>query len=112
MDYTYYLNEYLAGKSPLIPAENFPLYVRSAGKRLERYIGEVPDTDDAKLCQCELTELIYSDAQTGRAITSEHTGDLSVTYESSEARAKSLASAVRECVYRWFADSGLLYRGV
>ena len=111
MDYTYYLNEYLDGKSPLIPAEDFPLYFRSAGKRLERYIGEVPDTDDAKLCQCELAELIYSDGQTGRAITSEHTGDLSVSYESAENRIKSLAASVRECVYRYFADSGLLYRG-
>lgn len=36
MDYTYYLNEYLAGKSPLIPAEDFPLYSRAAGKKLGR----------------------------------------------------------------------------
>lgn len=112
MDYSFYLIVYLAGRSPLIPAEDFTMYARSADKRLERYIGAVPETEEAKLCECEIAELIYSDGQIGRAITSEHTGDLSVTYESAEARAKSLSAAVRECVYRYFADSGLLYRGV
>ncbi len=112
MDYTFYLNDYLAGKAPVIPAEDFKLYARAAHKRLERYISITPDTDDARLCECEIAELIYSDGQLGRAVTSEHTGDLSVSYESAEARAKALAAAVRECVYRYFADSGLLYRGV
>ena len=111
MDYSFYLNDYLAGRSPLIPDEDFTICARSANKRLERYIGAVPETEEAKLCVCELAELIYSDGQVGRAVTSERTGDLSVTYESAEARAKSLTTALRECVYRYFADSGLLYRG-
>lgn len=111
MDYTFYLNDYLAGRTPLIPAGDFEIYARSAKKRLERYIGEAPDTDDSRLCECEIAELVYSDGQIGRAITSEHTGDLSVSYESAENRMKSLAASVRECVYRYFADSGLLYRG-
>ena len=115
-DYEYYLDAYLGGKDPLIPAQDFYFWARNAAALIMAFTGTLPEIDDtAKLCCCEVAELLWRDDHaTGGAdgITSEKTGDLSVTYDSGEARAAVLSCRVRGCVYKYFADTGLLYRGL
>lgn len=115
-DYEYYLDAYLGGKDPLIPAQDFYFWARNAAAHIMAFTGTLPEIDDtAKLCCCEVAELLWRDDHaTGGAdgITSEKTGDLSVTYDSGEARAAVLSCRVRGCVYKYFADTGLLYRGL
>ena len=114
-DYEYYLDAYLGGKDPLIPAQDFYFWARNAAAHIMAFTGTLPEIDDtAKLCCCEVAELLWRhDHNTGADdVTSERTGDLSVTYDSGEARASVLSCRVRGCVYKYFADTGLLYRGL
>lgn len=114
-DYEYYLDAYLGGKDPLIPAQDFYFWARNAAAHIMAFTGTLPEIDDTvKLCCCEVAELLWRhDHNTGAdGVTSERTGDLSVTYDSGEARASVLSRRVRGCVYKYFADTGLLYRGL
>ncbi len=116
VDYDYYLYTYLAGKDPVIPASDFAFWARDAATRIAAYTGTPPEIDNTvKLCCCEIAELLWRDDHTtggADGVTSEKTGDLSVTYDSGEARAAVLSCRVRGCVYKYFADTGLLYRGL
>ena len=114
--YDFYLYDYLAGKDPVIPELDFSFFARDAAAHIAAYIGTPPEIDNTvKLCCCEVAELLWRyDHTAGGAdgVTSEKTGDLSVTYDSGEARASVLSCRLRECVYKYFAGTGLLYRGL
>ena len=114
--YDFYLYDYLAGKDPVIPESDFAFFARDAAAHIAAYIGTPPEIDNTvKLCCCEVAELLWRHDHTAGgsdAVTSEKTGDLSVTYDSSEARTSVLSCRVRGCVYKYFADTGLLYRGL
>lgn len=116
VDYSFYLSDYLDGREPVIPRADFEFWVRSAAAHITMYLGS-PVTGsiekNAKLCCCEAAELLWRyDHAAAPGVSSERTGDLSVSYESEEQRAKSLTRELRSCVYRYFFDSGLLYRGL
>lgn len=115
-DYEYYVDKYLCFRDGVIPSDEFAYYERKAEFEVNRYVGTDIDyvSDNLKLCCCEVAELLYRSDKSGisTGVTSEHTGDLSVSYESAEARTKSLVKDIRSCVYRYLADTGLLYRGV
>ena len=117
VDYEFYAVKYLCFREGVIPREEFEYYERRAEFEIKRYIGmnEIYEiTDNLKLCCCEVAELLCKSDKSGitSGIVSEHTGDLSVSYESAETRAKSLARDIRSCVYKYLADTGLLYRGI
>lgn len=114
VDIFYYSTEYLCGKQAVIPDTDFAYYARRATAKIKRYTGDIaePIPDDAKLCCCEVAELLYqADAVTG-GIISESNGSLSQSYESEDTRKAALQSKIKSAVYAYLADSGYLYRGM
>ena len=118
-DHDYYTSEYLAGRSAAVTAADFPFYARKASGIIGRYThGNIkPESipEQAKMCCCELAEMLAAehsqDAQNG-SVTAESVQGWSVTYESKGERAALFRASVKECVYRWFSGTGLLYSGV
>ena len=63
VDLEYYKSEYLLGRRPDIPDEDFPFYERNAETRINWRKVTVDDPQDClKLCVCEVAELLYSKA--------------------------------------------------
>lgn len=119
-DYNFYTNEYLAGKSAAVTAADFTFYARQASAVIDRYthgnINADSVPEQVQYCCCELAELIHtadtSEAAKKAGISSESVQGWSQSYESSDARKTALKSSQRECIYKWLANTGLLYSGV
>lgn len=115
-DYEYYKTEYLCGRKAAINSA-FDYYARSATLLIKAYTGENVDEsnipESVKLCCCELAELVYNDEkQSAKAgISSASVGDESVSYASEEERKTAHRRAIRSTVYKYLADTDLLYRG-
>ncbi|MBQ8552313.1 MAG: hypothetical protein IJ428_05830 [Clostridia bacterium] len=118
-DYSYYLENYLMGKSPTVASEDFPFYAARATASVKHYTfdniidgANVPD--EAKRAVCAVAEVLsgFDKALSGIGVTSEKTGDLSVTYASGSERERELNAAIRRIVYMYLASGGYLYSGV
>ena len=91
-----------------IPLEAFYLWEKRAVAAINRFtarnIAECSD-ENAKMCICEVAELLYERA--GRdGIVSENNDGYSIRYETGKAEEDIYAVAKK-----WLSDSGLLYRG-
>lgn len=118
-DYSYYLENYLMGKNPTVASEDFPFYAARATASIKRYtfdniIDDVNVPDEAKRAVCAVAEALcdFDKASSGIGVTSEKTGDLSVTYASGSERERELNAAIRRIVYMYLAPGGYLYSGV
>lgn len=119
-DYSFYTNEYLAGRSAAVTAADFPYYARQASAEINRFThGNIKADDipgEVRYCCCELAENMHaaetSEAAQKAGISSESVQGWSQSYESLEARKTALRGAVRECIYKWLGNTGLLYSGV
>lgn len=112
-DYAYYTGTY---KGAVIDAASFDLYARKATQIIKRYTfgrikNDVPD--DAKMCCCELAELIYKhDKDSGKEnITSEKVGGYSVTYTDESVLEQKFNLRINTTIEDWLWETGLLYRG-
>lgn len=117
-DENYYRNEYLCGRKAVISSA-FAYYAREATLIINAYTGSnIDDTKEiaepVKLCCCEVAELLFkADSQSeNEGITSDSVGDVSRSYESTEARKRVLTRTIKSVVYKYLADTDLLYRGV
>ncbi len=119
-DKEFYTNEYLCGKKAVISTA-FYFYARRATQEIRRFTGSNIEESDipecVKMCCCEIAELLYNYENSGscsaaQGISSESVGDMSVSYENSEARYKALSGKIKSVVYSWLTGTGLLYRGV
>ena len=116
-DENFYKNEYLCGRKAVINTA-FYFYARRATQEIRRFtgsnIGEGDIPECVKMCCCEIAELFYKgEHAVGQdGISSESVGDMSVSYESTEAKHQALKKNIKSVVYSWLADTGLLYRGV
>lgn len=117
-DENYYRNEYLCGRKAVISSA-FAYYAREATLIINAYTGSnIDDTKEisepVKLCCCEVAELLFkADSQSeNEGITSDSVGDVSRSYESTEARKRVLTRSIKAVVYKYLADTDLLYRGV
>ena len=112
-DYTYYTDTY---KGAVIDAASFELYARKATQIIKRHtFGRIKNDapDDAKMCCCELAELIFkhdkgSDKEN---IASEKVGGYSVTYADKNALEQKFIRRTNTIIEDWLWDTGLLYRG-
>lgn len=114
-DYIFY-RTYLEGSAAVIPQNDFYFYARKASARIKQYtldnIGEeIPES--VKLCCCELAEALYKfeNSKSAGGVTSEKVGDISVSYEGAETVGRAESAKVKEIIYSWLADTGLLCRG-
>lgn len=105
-----------SGEEAVIPtASRFNKYSLKATQHINRYtFGNIKTPDNTvKMCCCELAEYLYSyDNLIKKGVTSESIGDLSVHYESSETITQLASREIREIIYNWLENTGLLYRGV
>lgn len=102
----FFYNNSFGGKS-VIPAEEFPLWIKRAEGELRIIIGEFPDDcEDVKLCICEIAELLYKN-NLSAGILSENNDGYSVSYEKRNVRNQILHTA--KC---YLSGTGLLFRGV
>lgn len=117
-DENYYRNEYLCGRKAVISSA-FDYYAREATLIINAYTGSnIDDTKEiaepVKLCCCEVADLLFkADSQSeNEGITSDSVGDVSRSYESTEARKRVLTRTIKSVVYKYLSDTDLLYRGV
>ncbi|MBQ9898110.1 MAG: hypothetical protein IJM44_01485 [Ruminococcus sp.] len=119
-DYSFYTDEYLAGRSAAVTAADFQYYARQASAVIAQYThgnikaDDIPD--EVKMCCCELVETMHaadtSEAAQKPGVSSESVQGWSQSYESTEARKTALRGLQRDCIYRWLSNTGLLYSGV
>lgn len=128
-DYNYYTSGYLLGRNPAVPEDVYPYWEKQAGKEIDkRTLGCLtghPElvNDDVKDCACELAELLYqADSVSQQALQQGGAGlltsysndgdsgtfDLSQSTFTEEGKAKK----TREIIYKYLANTGLLYAGV
>ena len=112
-DYAYYTDTY---KGAVIDAASFDLYARKATQKIKLYtfnrIADDNIPDEAKMCCCELAEVIFkAEQEDTKGIASEKVGEHSVAYVSAEARENLMHISTRNIVNTWLAMTGLLYRG-
>ncbi len=104
VDYTYYISEYMLGKTPAVAEKEFPYWEKQARTVVDQFtFGRVAADpalliDAVKDCCCELAELLYQADQIALS--------QSVYTESGR------QNKVREIIYRYLAHTGLLYAGV
>ena len=115
-DAAFYQNSYLCGRAAVITAA-FDFYARKATQQIKRYtfnhVDESNIPDEVKNCCCEIAEILYSDEHTSETgVSSESVGGWSRSYESTEAKRAALNQSVRNAVYAWLSNTGLLYRGL
>ena len=99
----------------LIPL--FLFYARSATQKIRLYTCDNIDENNipecVKMCCCELAEKLYSYEQSDNdGVSSESVGGWSKSYESTSNKQRNLKSDIREIVYKWLSNTGLLYRGL
>ena len=119
-DYNFYTTDYLAGKSAAVAESDFQYYARKASSEINNYThgnikaDNIPD--EVRYCCCEIAEAMCSsdtsEAAKKAGVSSESVQGWSQSYESSEAQKTALRGSIRECIYRWLSNTGLLYSGV
>lgn len=125
--YSYYVSEYLMGRKPKIPEEDFQFWEKQAERVLNQYTFSrlVSDfglvTDDVKECTCELVELLYQAdkstqqaAEQGGVLQSYSNDGESGTFDLSQSifTEEGKARKTKEIIHRYLGDTGLLYQGV
>ncbi len=114
VNYDYYVRNYLLGKAPVVPKEQFLYFAMLAEKLVnEATLGKIHDTKHEtaiKNCVCNLAELGYiEENDEHKGIASEKVGEYAVSYTGStnQEYRKKKTNAIRE----WLGVTGLLYRG-
>lgn len=113
-DYQYYQLNY-SNEAVFSTASCFNKYSLKATQYINRHtFGNIKIPDDTvKMCCCELAEKLYNyDNLIKKGVTSESVGDLSVSYESSVTITQRTSQEIKEIIYNWLGNTGLLYRGV
>ena len=127
-DRKYYETGYLLGRSPVIPEDIYPYWEKQAERVLNQYTLSrlVADfnliTDEVKDCTCELAELLYQAdtvsqkaAEQGGGLLSSYSNDgQSGTYDLSRSiyTEDGKAKKIREVIFRYLENTGLLYCGI
>lgn len=128
-NYNYYTFGYLLDRNPVIPEEVFPYWEKQAAREIDKYTyGRLSGhsellNDEVKDCACELAELLYradsvsqqtlQQGGAGLLISYSNDGD-SGTFDLSQSTftEDGKAKKTREIIYKYLANTGLLYAGV
>ena len=125
--YNYYESGYLMGRDPKLSEDEFPLWEKQAERVLNQYtfsrlvsnFGLI--TDEVKDCTCELAELLYQAdksaqqaADQGGVLQSYSNDGESGTFDLSQSTftEEGKQKKIREIIYRYLGNTGLLYSGV
>lgn len=113
-DYAYYTDTY---KGTELDSVSFDIHALKATQDIKLHTlnriqnNNIPD--EAKMCCCELAELIYKyeNLKTGDGKTSEKVADYSVSYVGQKEIEETHNNTVRSIINKWMSLTGLLYRG-
>ena len=125
--YNYYESGYLMGRDPKLSEDEFPLWEKQAERVLNQYtfsrlvsnFGLI--TDEVKDCTCELAELLYQAdksaqqaAEQGGVLQSYSNDGESGTFDLSQSTftEEGKQKKIREIIYRYLGNTGLLHSGV
>lgn len=125
-DHAYYASEYLLGRAPAVPEDEFQYWEKQARTVVDRQTFDRIKANEAliskpvKDCVCAIAEHLYKADrlnQSGQApgIVASYSNDgESATYNVSGSVYTESGSKkkVRELIYQYLGNSGLLYRGV
>lgn len=127
-DYQYYITQYLLGREPTLPEEEFLFWEKQAAKEIDKYtMGRIHSLkngapDEAKECTCEIAELLYTaNSLSENAVKQGAAGlltsynndgesgsyDLSVSSYTEEGKRRK----IRKIIWSGLAHTGLLYAG-
>lgn len=118
IDYEFYRFKYLSGKGEVLDENSFDYYIRKAINILKRYAPSLSAealTYEAKLCACEIAEIVFQNDATQSergGVSSEKVGDWSKSYENTEQTMQAMQKKIKGVVYDYLSGTGLLYRGV
>ena len=119
-DAGFYSNKYLEGRTAVIEPNCIASYLRKAQRVLKTFTFDNIDEGspipyEVKMCVCEIAEILFREDQRDinrGGVSSESVVGWSKSYESSEQAENKKHKRIRECVYTWLSDTGLLYCGV
>lgn len=127
-DYNYYTRDYLLGRSPAVPEEEFLFWEREARRQIDAAtFDRIPELstipEQVKECTCAITEFLYkahtlSEANIAAGIAGPlaswsndgNSGSIDVSqsiYTESGKKAE-----IRRLIYLYLGNTGLLYAGV
>lgn len=113
--FEYYEDTY---KGTVLDTVSFDMYALKATQTIKMHtFSKIKDSnipEEAKLCCCELAEVIHKHetTKTGSGKVSEKVGDYSVTFESQKQIEETYNNSVTSIINKWLLMTGLLYRGV
>ena len=119
-DTKFYTNEYLEGRKAVLEPNCIISYLRKAQRVLKAFTFDNIDESAAipyevKMCVCEIAEILFREDQRDidrGGVTSESVVGWTKHYERSEQAEIKKQKRIRESVYTWLSDTGLLYCGV
>ena len=128
-DYRYYTEGYLLWKTPAVPEEIFPYWEKQARNQIDQYtFGRISADSDlisekVKDCTFELAEFLYqADSVSQQGIQDGAAGPISSYSNDGESASFDLSRSVytedgkskkvKEIIYRYLSNTGLLYAGV
>ncbi|MDE5834712.1 MAG: hypothetical protein K2H26_04245 [Ruminococcus sp.] len=117
-DEKFYKDVYLYGKNVVITS-NYEYFFREASLLIDRYTCGNINSENVpqvvRMCCCELAENMFSENRSlteNSGIQSESVGGWSRNYTSKSEILTNFRSEQKCIIYKWLADTGLLYRGV
>lgn len=124
MQYTnsaFYKDEYLQGRSEVIPTSEFPYWSMQASAEIRKRTFESVDQlesipDVVQICCCEVAEKLYrydaAKGDNGMVLQSYGNDGDTGTYKTDDLTDAAVESAVSEIIGRWLLNTGLMYCGV
>lgn len=116
-DADFYKNEYLLGRAETIPLDEFLFWSRKASTYINMKTSNRITKDNiiesVKLCTCEIAEAYFTENENRQSdnISSETTGGHSVSYADQRLDSDEFDGNIKPILFRWLANTGLLYRG-
>ena len=117
-DKKFYNKAYLCGKTAVITSD-YEYFLREASLLIDRYTFGNIDPENVpevvKMCCCELAENLSSSNKSmteNVGIQSESVGGWSRNYTGKSEILTHFKSEQKRIIFKWLADTGLLYRGV
>lgn len=120
-DSDFYFNEYLQGRSEVVPVNDFPYWSTLATSEIKNRtfgrvdaLGEVPE--NVQMCCCEVAEKLYVGenvkSDNGMVLQSYSNDGESATFKADDVSADAIQRSVEDIIRRWLSYTGLLYCGV
>ena len=128
-DHDYYISEYLMGKKPAVPEEEFAFFEKQARKVIDVHtFGRMTANpglicEEVKDCTCAITELLYkADSVSDQAFNNGAPGPLVSYSNDGESGSFDLKESIytesgknakaKQLIYQYLGNTGLLYAGV